>query len=172
MGATDAADRGTDAAATIRAYYAALQAGESLSPYFLEESNAVKFGITERLTGYGEIAEALRSQTETTTDWEIESHGLVVGERGEHAWFGDTVRMAWTDATTGDRHDYETRWSGTLERRDGDRDDDTGTRNAVENHDGTDGSDTGDGDTDGDAGDEQDRAGWRFGSMHVSRSEP
>ena len=144
-------------AATIREYYETLRAGEALSPYFATDPNAVKFGITEHLDGYEEIAAGLRSQTETTTDWHIESHGLVVGERDAHAWFGDRVSMAWTDTATGERHDYETRWSGTLERQE-----DSG------------GEDHGDDDTDGDSdanGDDGPPANWRFVSMHVSRSE-
>lgn len=148
-------DREADpsANATIHAYYDALRNGEPLSLYFVADPKTVKFGITERLTGYEEIAEGLHTQTETTTDWHVESHELVVGERGSHAWFGDDVSMSWTDATTGERHAYRTRWSGTLERIDG--------------------SGSGTGDEAGDGDDGRHAAGserWRFVSMHVSRS--
>jgi hypothetical protein len=152
-----------NALVTVRAYYETLREGEPLEPFFGKDSKAVKFGITERLTGYEAIAEGLRTQTETTTDWTIESHALVVGERADHAWFADEISMAWTDTTTGERHDYETRWSGTLEWRagDDDHDRDRGPRSDAENHDGT----------GGDVSSEEEQAGWRFVSMHVSRSE-
>lgn len=147
-----------DPAATIRAYYESLRRGEPLSPYFVVDPRAVKFGITERLTGYEAIDEGLRSQTETTTDWRIESHELVVGERATHAWFADDVSMAWTDVTTGERHDYETRWSGTLRRHEDDQRD----------------NDRRDDDRQGTDEDERLDAPewpeWRFASMHVSRS--
>jgi hypothetical protein len=130
-----------DAESTVLEYYDALRAGEPLHPYFAEERSAVKFGISERLDGYEEIEDGLREQTETTSDWTVESRALVVTERERVAWFGDDVRMAWTTAD-GDRHEFETRWSGCLERRDGE--------NA----------------RDGSVGDDGDE--WRFVSMHVS----
>lgn len=129
-----------DAECTILEYYDALRAGEPLHPYFAEEDGAVKFGISERLDGYEEIEDGLREQTETTDDWSVESRALVVTERERVAWFGDDVRMAWT-ATGGDRHAFDTRWSGCLERR-------------------------GDGASEG--GSEEGRTDWRFVSMHVS----
>lgn len=130
-----------DAESTVLEYYDALRAGEPLHPYFAEEEGAVKFGISERLDGYEEIEDGLREQTETTDDWTVESRALVVTERERAAWFGDDVRMAWTTAD-GDRHEFETRWSGCLER-----------------HDGENGRDGSAGDVDAD---------WRFVSMHVS----
>ena len=161
------------ALATVRAYYETLREGEPLAPYFIEDPKAVKFGITERLTGYEAIAEGLGSQTETTTDWTIESHALVVGERAAHAWFADEVSMAWSDTTTGERHDYETRWSGTLERRVGDSDHgpDPEPRSDAESHEevGSVDDTANRGDTDSEA---ETRVGWQFVSMHVSRSEP
>ncbi|WP_336344171.1 nuclear transport factor 2 family protein [Halalkalicoccus ordinarius] len=105
-----------DAESTLLEYYDALRAGEPLHPYFAEEEGALKFGISERLDGYEEIEDGLREQTETTDDWTVESRDLVVTERERTAWFGDDVRMAWTTAD-GDRHDFDTRWSGCLERR-------------------------------------------------------
>lgn len=131
-----------DAESTLLEYYDALRAGEPLHPYFAEEEDALKFGISERLDGYEEIEDGLREQTETTDDWTVESRDLVVTERERTAWFGDDVRMAWTTAD-GDRHDFNTRWSGCLERRE------DGSRSPSE--------DGGDADT-----------GWRFVSMHVS----
>ncbi|EMA41597.1 nuclear transport factor 2 family protein [Halococcus hamelinensis] len=97
---------------TIEAYYDALRTGDPLPPFFdLDESN-VKFGIGERLVGE-EIGEGLREQTRTTREWTVESHTLRVTEHDDVAWFSDRVRMAWTD-DEGERHDHETRWSGTL----------------------------------------------------------
>lgn len=106
-----------NAAATVRAYYAALRAGDPLVPFFASEETTVKFGIGERLTGYAEIGEGLTAQTETTAEWRIESDRLVVTERTDHAWFSDDVFMAWRDLETDTRYEFETRWSGTLERR-------------------------------------------------------
>jgi hypothetical protein len=106
-----------DAESTVRTYYDALRAGDPLSPFFAREESVVKFGIGERLTGYGEIRAGLAAQTETTTDWRVESSRLVVTERDEHAWFSDDVFMAWTDLDEGTEHEFDSRWSGTLERR-------------------------------------------------------
>jgi len=105
-----------DAEATIREYYAALRAGEPLAPFFAPEAG-VKFGISERLVGAEEIAAGLRAQTETTTDWTVESDALRVTARDCHAWFADEVRLAWTDTERDRRLEFDTRWSGTLEAR-------------------------------------------------------
>jgi hypothetical protein len=39
-----------------------------------------------------------------------------VTERDEHAWFADRVDMGWTDVERDVRVEFDTRWSGTLER--------------------------------------------------------
>ncbi len=106
-----------DAAATVRAYYEALRSGEPLAPFFAREETTVKFGIGERLTGYTEIRDGLSEQTATTTDWRVESDRLLVTARGDLAWFSDDVRMAWRDLEADIRYDFETRWSGALQRR-------------------------------------------------------
>ncbi|SFC45592.1 SnoaL-like domain-containing protein [Halobiforma haloterrestris] len=98
----------------VRDYYEALREGDPLAPYFLEDDSTVKFGIEESLFGYDEVADALRNQTETTTDWTVTSGRLVVEERDSAAWFADEVRMAWTDAESGEEREFESRWSGTL----------------------------------------------------------
>jgi hypothetical protein len=102
---------------TLREYYGALRRGEPLYPFFAERPDVVKFGISERLTGYDEIAAGLREQTETTEDWTVESRNLRVGEQACHGWFSDDVRMAWRDVDAGREYDFLTRWSGTLEKR-------------------------------------------------------
>jgi hypothetical protein len=104
------------AAATVRSYYDALRDGDPLYPYFHESPTTVKFGVGERLTGYEAVAAGLRNQTETTTDWTVESARLVVEARDCHAWFSDDVFMTWTDTERGVDHAFDTRWSGTLER--------------------------------------------------------
>ena len=106
-----------DAEATVRAYYDALRAGDPLYPFFAREESTVKFGIGERLTGFEEIREGLTEQTETTDGWVLDSGRLVVTERGDHAWFSDDAFMAWTDHDRGIRYEFESRWSGTMERR-------------------------------------------------------
>lgn len=108
-----------DAEATIRAYYDALRDGEALHPYFAEDEHLQKYGISERLAGYDAVAAGLREQTRTTDDWTVRSNGLQVTERERHAWFSDEVRMAWTDVEAGTDREFQTRWSGTLEHRDG-----------------------------------------------------
>ena len=108
-----------DAVETIERYYAALRAGDPLPPFFAADDSLVKFGISERLVGGERVAEGLREQTRSTDDWAVESRDLRVTERDRHAWFSDDVRMAWTDTDEGERRDFETRWSGTLEARDG-----------------------------------------------------
>ncbi|WP_049985689.1 nuclear transport factor 2 family protein [Halobellus rufus] len=104
----------------IREYYAALRDGEPLYPFFARDPSVVKYGITEKLTGYEAIETGLREQTETTEHWRVESASLRVVERGDCAWFADDVRMAWRDSDSGREYDFDSRWSGTLKRRVGD----------------------------------------------------
>ncbi|WP_273835301.1 nuclear transport factor 2 family protein [Halococcus sp. PRR34] len=106
------------AEATIEAYYDALRAGNPLSPFFAESESIVKFGITERLAGYEAIEAGLHEQTDMTDDWTVESQQLRVTERDSCAWFSDSVVMAWRHTEDGAYREHETRWSGTLERRD------------------------------------------------------
>lgn len=108
-----------DITATIRAYYDALRSGEPLAPYFTDRDDIVKFGVSERLEGYEAIAAGLRDQTRTTTDWVVESNRLCTTRRGDIGWFSDTVTLEWTNTSSGERHAFETRWSGTLERDEG-----------------------------------------------------
>ena len=116
----------TDASATataedrIREYYETLRDGKPLYPFFAEDPTVVKYGITEKLTGYEEIEAGLREQTATTEDWTVDSRDLRVVERGDHAWFSDDVGMAWYDAEADREYDFDSRWSGTLERRERD----------------------------------------------------
>ncbi|MDS0294730.1 nuclear transport factor 2 family protein [Halogeometricum luteum] len=112
------------ARATVEDYYEALRRGEPLYPYFAESESVTKFGVGETLVGYDAVAEGLREQTRTTTDWTVESGDLRVVERDDHAAFADDVRMAWTDTEAGEDRSFETRWSGTLERRPTDDDPD------------------------------------------------
>ncbi|RQG91295.1 DUF3225 domain-containing protein [Natrarchaeobius halalkaliphilus] len=111
----------TSAVDIVSDYYDALRRGDPLEPYFLEGDSTVKFGISEALFGYESVADALREQTATTTDWRLESHRLVVRDGGEFATFADDVTMAWRDTESGDDREFETRWSGALVRTDGDR---------------------------------------------------
>ncbi|MFY4811477.1 nuclear transport factor 2 family protein [Haloarcula sp. AONF1] len=106
-----------NAAETIAAYYAALRAGNQLGSFFADDvdRSVVKFGISEQLVGTDAIRTGLREQTETTTDWTVESHALRVTEREGYAWFSDDVTLCWTDTESGARHAYDTRWSGALE---------------------------------------------------------
>lgn len=112
-------------------YYEALRRGEPLYPYFVESADAHKVAVSTSYDGYDAIAEALREQTRTTTDWTVDSAGpsVVTGE----AWasYHDAVSLAWTELADTDRddledarddegvrHEFETRWSGTLVERD------------------------------------------------------
>lgn len=104
-----------DAAATVDAYYDALRSGEPLAPFFARDATA-KFGIGERLYGFDEIEAGLTAQTETTDEWRVESDRLLVTERDDYAWFSDEVAMAWRDLERELDYEFETRWSGTLER--------------------------------------------------------
>lgn len=108
-----------DAEATVRDYYDALRNGEPLVPYFATADSLVKFGISETLVGGEPVAEGLREQTRRTEDWTVRSQALRVTERDRHAWFSDEVQMAWTDAEAGEEYSFDSRWSGTLEDRDG-----------------------------------------------------
>ncbi len=107
------------AEAVIRDYYEALRRGEPLYPYFLDDESTVKFGVSETLYGYDEVADGLLEQTRTTDDWSVESEGLVVDERDGYAVFADEVVLEWTDRVAETRRRFETRWSGTLEYHDG-----------------------------------------------------
>ncbi len=104
---------------TIRSYYDTLRNEEALSPYFASDDALVKFGISERLTGYEGVSDGLAEQTRTTENWRVKSRDLRVTERERHAWFSDAVEMAWMDVETGQRREFDSRWSGTLENRDG-----------------------------------------------------
>lgn len=112
-----------NARTTIVEYYDALRTGDQLGQYFAGERPGdeayLKFGISERLVGSEQIRDGLRRQTKTTSDWAVTSHDLRVCERDQHAWFSDTVSMAWTDTTADTRYEFDTRWSGTLEFRSG-----------------------------------------------------
>lgn len=132
------------AASRVRAYYEALREGDDLHPYFAPDESVVKFGISETLAGHDAIEAGLREQSRTTTDWTVESRALRVTERDRHAWFSDRVELAWTNTEDRIRYEFDTRWSGTLERRPRRRDR------------------TGDPDRDGPDGT------WRFVGMHVS----
>ncbi|MFC7154242.1 nuclear transport factor 2 family protein [Halomarina halobia] len=105
-----------DAETTVREYYAALRNGDPLAPFFLDAPSVVKFGLSERLAGYDEIAAGLREQTRTTTDWVVGSSNLAVERRDDAGWFSDDVFLAWTDVDRGVRFEFDTRWSGTLVR--------------------------------------------------------
>ncbi|MFC7079919.1 nuclear transport factor 2 family protein [Halorussus caseinilyticus] len=100
---------------TVADYYEALRRGDPLAPYFAERDDVVKFGVSERLSGYEAVAEGLRDQTRTTDDWGVESRRLRTTDRESVAWFTDEVELAWTP-TDGDRRSFDTRWSGVLER--------------------------------------------------------
>jgi len=113
-----------DARQTVEAYYEALRAGESLGQFFAgarddSDGATVKFGISERLVGVDAVREGLASQTRTTRDWAVRSDALRVTERDDHARFSDEVALGWTDTDRGIRFEFDTRWSGTLERRPG-----------------------------------------------------
>ncbi|MFC7133729.1 MULTISPECIES: nuclear transport factor 2 family protein [Salinibaculum] len=109
----------------VDAYYDSLRAGDPLAPYFSDAGTTVKFGISESLWGGTDVATALQAQTERTADWTVESRNLTVDRQGETAWFADDVFMAWTDTERRIRYEFDTRWSGTLVRGEGD--DQTGT---------------------------------------------
>ena len=106
--------------AVVEAYYESLRTGDPLAPYFGGAGTTVKFGISESLWGGPEVATALRDQTERTTDWTVESRNLTVDRRGETAWFADDVFVAWTDTERRIRYEFDSRWSGTLVRAEGD----------------------------------------------------
>jgi len=129
------------AESVVRAYYAALRAGDPLD-HFFADGDVVKVGISERLVGGDAVRAGLREQTRTTTDWTVESRDLHVTDRGGYAWFADRVTMGWTDRRI--RYEFDTRWSGTMERR-------TARDGSTADHDAP-------------AGD----APWRFVGMHVS----
>ncbi|WP_323676576.1 nuclear transport factor 2 family protein [Halorubellus sp. PRR65] len=105
-------------------YYEALRRGEPLYPYFRESPATHKVAVSTSYDGYDAVAEALREQTRTTTDWTVDSDAPSVVRREDWASFHDDVSLAWTrtpadddDAST--RHEFETRWSGTLVEHDG-----------------------------------------------------
>ena len=106
----------TSAKDIVRDYYDALRSGDPLVVYFRDDASTVKFSISESLFGSDEIARALAEQTETTAEWTVRSNRLVVDERDAFATVADDVTMAWTDAASGDRHRFDSRWSGTLVR--------------------------------------------------------
>lgn len=141
----------------VRDYYDALRRGDPLEPYFRADGSTVKFGISEALFGYDEVADALREQTATTDEWTVESTGLVVDQRESFATFADEVAMAWTATDSGDRNRFETRWSGTLVPADDERDRDR-SRNGDESN-------------DREPTPNEDAPDWLFATMHVSTAD-
>jgi hypothetical protein len=111
-----------DAEATVRAYYDSLRDGEPLYPFFGRDETTVKFGIGERLTGYDEVRAGLEAQTASSEAWVVDSERLLVEQTADHAWFADDVYMAWTDVDRDRRREFDTRWSGTLQRLSDDAD--------------------------------------------------
>ena len=111
-----------DARATIQDYYDSLRHGAPLDTFFgsdrPEDDPIVKFGIGERLVGSDSVQAGLRDQTASTTDWTVESRALRVTQRESVAWFSDDVALAWSEGD--DDYAFDTRWSGTLELREGD----------------------------------------------------
>lgn len=159
MTATDATT-GT-AESVVRAYYSALRNEEPLGSFFAD-GDVVKYGISEELVGSDAVRTGLREQTERTTDWSVESDALRVTERDCHAWFADRATLAWTDTERRIRYEFETRWSGTLERRDdgGQPVADEGGQSAADDGEGPP-ADDGDGPPVSDPT-------WQFVGMHVS----
>lgn len=99
---------------TLESYYDSLRDGAPLEPYFSREIHPVKFGISEELDGYEDIAKGLRAQTRTTTDWEITSHNLQTDSKEGIGWFSDLVAMQWRNIEEDRMIRWNTRWSGTL----------------------------------------------------------
>jgi len=111
-----------NARATVQDYYDSLRHGAPLDTFFADDRPAdnpiVKFGISERLVGADTVKQGLRDQTASTADWTVDSRALRVTQRENVAWFSDSIELAWDEG--GQRHEFDTRWSGTLEHRDGD----------------------------------------------------
>ncbi len=113
-----------DARETVETYYETLREAQPLGPYFASPAEntgptapIVKFGISETLVGFDAVRDGLTEQTRTTTDWHVDSRALRVTERDRYAWFSDDVDLRWTDTERNRVHEFETRWSGTLERQ-------------------------------------------------------
>lgn len=117
---TEMAGPPTDASPTetIETYYETLRTGDPLAPFFSAAETTVKFGISKTLDGGDAVADGLCEQTATTADWGVESRNLTADRRADVAWFADEVALSWTDTDERVRHEFETRWSGTLERTD------------------------------------------------------
>ncbi len=106
-----------DAEGTVTAYYAALRDGKSLSAFFREAPDTIKVGLSERFVGYADVAAGLSEQTATTVEWTVESHDLSVSVDRDTAWFSDQVTLEWTNSQLDADYSFETRWTGTLTRR-------------------------------------------------------
>ena len=81
----------------VRDYYGVLRDEDPLYPYFRESPATVKYGISETLRGYDAVAEGLREQTRTTTDWTVESRNLTAGTRDGLAESAGDGPVQWTD---------------------------------------------------------------------------
>ncbi|WP_435193895.1 nuclear transport factor 2 family protein [Natronomonas sp. EA1] len=103
-----------NAAATVRAYYDALRAGDPLHPFFADGEETVKVGIGNQALGADAIETLLTEQTETTAAWEVDSRDLRVTEHDSFAHFFDEVYMGWASLPKNIRYGFETRWTGTL----------------------------------------------------------
>jgi hypothetical protein len=103
----------------VRAYYHALEQGETLEGFYATDHEAgalgpvvkIGSGSGEFFTGYGGVAAAVRHVTATLLENALESRGpLTVRQSGEVAWFVDRV---WWSGVAGSQHFASlTRWTG------------------------------------------------------------
>jgi hypothetical protein len=106
----------------VRAYYRALETGESLEGFYATEAEAgdlgppVKVGSEhgEFFVGHAAIAAEVRRVTSSFTRSRLESRGLIVRRRGDLAWFADQVW--WSGETEGQPFASTTRWTGVCLR--------------------------------------------------------
>ncbi|MAG37448.1 MAG: hypothetical protein CL878_14530 [Dehalococcoidia bacterium] len=104
----------------VRRYYAALEAGEPLAPFFDLDGPwqpVVKIGTETREfdVGRGAVAAVLSKVSRELRDNRVDSRRLLTYVTGDAAWFADEVWWAGTSFST--PFAGLTRWSGVLHRR-------------------------------------------------------
>ena len=115
---------GQDAAALLRRYYAALETGSPLAPFFATDEAAGDFGpvvkigsgADEVFTGYDAVRAEVEGVSADYSRNRLESRALLVQRAGDLAWFSDQVW--WSGEVDGRSFASLTRWTGVCRRFD------------------------------------------------------
>jgi hypothetical protein len=118
------ADAGHDAADLLRRYYAALETGAALAPFYATDEAAGELGPVVKIgsgsgevfTGFGAISAEVERVGAHFARNRLESRALIVHRAGNVAWMSDLVW--WSGEVDGQPFASLTRWTGVCRRFD------------------------------------------------------